>query len=485
MIVVYRARNRFEIMSVLQNADAFEVRDQADSTSLAQILSAFSYALDLTEGQPAGHSIRSCWIASRIAKAIGLTEQDRRTIYYTAMLKDLGCSSNAARIAELYLADDRTFKHDFKLVGEGLAPTLKFVFTHTGVGRPLGKRVKAIANILKNGLEIARSLIETRCTRGADIARLLRFPEDVALGIAALDEHWDGSGRPYGISGEAIPLASQLALLGQVADVFFINAGPKAALAEVERQRAVWLDPTLCDAFAKLAADPAFWDELGAPDIEQRLLAMEPSTGKIAVDDDYLDDIAGAFGQVIDAKSPYTAGHSERVGMYADALGACMGIPPVQRRALRRAAMLHDVGKLSVSSTVLEKPGKLDADEWHVMQGHAEQTTEILSRIAPMKGMAMIAGSHHERLDGTGYPLGLDEGLLSLETRIITVCDFFDALTADRPYRAAMPVEKALAIMAEEAGSAIDPDCFAALKQVIADGLPERTPPRVPDVLLG
>ena len=190
------------------------------TTSLSEILGAFSYALDLTEGQPEGHSLRSCWIASRIALALGLPAEERRTVYYASLLKDLGCSSNAARIAEIYLADDRAFKHDFKLVPEGLGPTLRFVFSRTGPGQSLAARARAIATILGDGANIARDLIQTRCTRGADIARRLRFPEGVAGAIAALDEHWDGGGKPLGVRGDAIPLAARLALLAQIADVF-------------------------------------------------------------------------------------------------------------------------------------------------------------------------------------------------------------------------------------------------------------------------
>lgn len=466
-------------MSAMEYGTDFAVAAGAQSTSLAEILGAFSYALDLTEGQPAGHSIRASWIATRMSAELQLAERDRRTVYYATMLKDLGCSSNAARIAEVYLADDRSFKQDFKLVGAGLGPTLKFVFAQTAAGKPLGVRAKAIANILKNGSEISRELIEARCTRGADIARMLRFPEDVARAISSLDEHWDGSGKPVGIAGEAIPLASRLALLSQIADVFFTNAGPDIARAEIERLRGVWLDPALCDLFAKVSAESGFWQVLGADDIERRLTALEPEAGSVAVDEDYLDDIATAFGQVIDAKSPYTGGHSERVGFYSDEVASHMGIAPDLRRVLRRAAMLHDVGKLSVSCAVLEKPGKLDAEEWEIMQAHAMQTSQILSRVRPLEAMAMIAGSHHERLDGKGYPLGLDATMLAPETRIITVCDFFDALTADRPYRSAMPIKKALGIMTDEVGNAIDGQCFEALRQVVADGLPERPLPKL------
>lgn len=464
--------------------DQFRVARDTDTTSLAELMGAFSFALDLTEGQPEGHSIRACYIASRIAMTLGLAEGDRRTIYYATMLKDLGCSSNAARIAEIYLTDDRRFKHDFKLVGAGLGPVLRFVFARTGAGQPLRRRAGAIANILRNGPEIARTLIETRCTRGADIARRLRFPEPVAAGIAALDEHWDGSGKPLGLGGDAIPLPARIALLAQIAEVFFTNAGPDGACAEISRHRGGWFDPALCDAFAALARCAEFWRDLGAADIDRRVLALEPADGRIAVDEDFLDDIALAFGQVIDAKSPYTAGHSERVGHYCDAVACHLGIGPADRRALRRSAMLHDVGKLAVSSTVLEKPGKLDAAEWQAMQSHAAHTTAILGRIAPFRAMAAIAGSHHERLDGKGYPLGLTADLICTEARIITVGDFYDALTADRPYRAAMPPDQALAIIAGEVGRAVDPACFAALQDVVRAGIDPAPLPVTPPHLL-
>lgn len=434
------------------------------TTSLSEILAAFSYALDLTEGQPEGHSLRCCWIAMRLADQLGIEGPARRDIYYAVMLKDLGCSSNAARIADLYLTDDRSFKHDYKLVGADLPSVLGFVFRKTGEGHGLVARAKAIGNILRNGEEIARSLIQTRCTRGADIARRLRFSENVASAIHSLDEHWDGGGKPAGLAGEAIPLGARIALLAQIADTFFNAAGDAAALAEIASRSGNWLDPTLCRAFMAMAENGALWNELAASDIAGRVSAIEPDGDAILVDEDYLDDIAAAFGEVIDAKSPYTSGHSQRVGDYVDQVAERLGVAGQPRRVLRRAAILHDVGKLGVSSAILEKPGKLEADEWHVMQNHATHTTQILSRVTALRDMALIAGSHHERLDGTGYPLRLDDRLISRETRIITVCDFYDALTADRPYRAAMPPDEALAIMAREVGKAVDAECFEALR---------------------
>ena len=445
-----------------------DVRASPATTSLAELLGAFSYALDMTEGQPPGHCVRSCFIGSRIGQEIGLSPGERHDLYYTILLKDLGCSSNAARICELYAADDRAFKQGYKTVGTSLAATLHFVFSRTATRSTFGQRAAAIGNILRNGDGIAQELIASRCTRGADIARKLRFSDAVCDGIYRLDEHWNGSGRPGRLSGEAIPLYARIALLAQTADVFHQHAGRQAAIDEIERRAGTWLDPSLSAAFSRIAANPRFWETLESPLIDMQLVAMAPPQESLVVDDDYLDDIAAAFGEVIDAKSPYTAGHSTRVGDYAERTGKAMGIADSRRRWLKRGALLHDVGKLGVSNMILDKPAKLAADEWSEMRDHAVHTREILGRIGVLSDLASVAAAHHERLDGAGYPLGLADLEIRRETRIITVCDFYDALTADRPYRRAMSSAEALAIMAAEVGRAIDGDCFDALKRSVA-----------------
>ncbi|MCJ8190592.1 HD-GYP domain-containing protein [Sphingomicrobium aestuariivivum] len=422
----------------------------------------------MTEGQPAGHSLRCAYAAGWIARALGLSAAERHRLHYAVLLKDLGCSSNAARIAELYATDDRDFKARWKTVPEGLPATLRFVFARTGAGAGLRTRVAKIANILRNGDAIAQEMIETRCTRGADIARRLRFDEGVAAGIFSLDEHWDGSGRPEGLSGDDIPLEARIALLCQVVDVFHARGGREAARAEVARRAGSWLDPRLAACFQMIAGELSFWRDYESPQVAVQVAALAPPEEAVAVDEDYLDDIAAAFGAVVDAKSPYTGGHSGRVAGFAGTMAEAMGMAPAQRRWLHRAALLHDVGKLGVSSRVLEKPGRLGEEEWTEMRAHAAQTHAILSRVGCMADMAEIAAAHHERLDGSGYPLGLGASEIGMETRIITACDFYDALTADRPYRAALAPDEALAIMEREVGTAVDGDCFEALRSILA-----------------
>ncbi|MCJ2047314.1 HD-GYP domain-containing protein [Methylobacterium sp. J-078] len=442
---------------------------QARTVQLSEVLGALSHALDLTEGQPIGHCVRATWIGMHIGRQMGLTENQLWELYYTVMLKDLGCSSNAARICELYLSDDLSFKRDFKTVSDSLPKVLGFVFAHTGLKAGLAERFRAVLNILQNGGAITDDLIQTRCQRGAEIAAQLRFPPEVCDAIHALDEHWNGKGRPDRRAGPAIPLYARIALLAQVVDVFHRAAGREAAVAEARGRSGTWFDPHAVACFERAAAMPGFWEMLGSETITEAVTALEPAQRAVVVDEDYLDDIARAFAKVIDTKSPFTSGHSERVAVYADLIAAELGFPVERRRWLRRAALLHDVGKLGVSNSILDKNGKLDDAEWQDMRNHAVLSEGILTRVAVFREMARIGGAHHERLDGRGYPRGLTAEAIELETRIVSVADVFDALTADRPYRKAMPVAKALDVMRADLGTAFDLECFAALERVLTE----------------
>ncbi len=435
---------------------------------LAELLGALSHALDLTEGQPKGHCIRCCWIGTRLGTHLNLTPGALSDLYYTLLLKDLGCSSNAARICQLYLADDIGFKRDFKLIDGSLPQALRFVLGHTGLEKGLAERFRAIINILKNGGEIARELIEARCHRGAEIAARMRFSPAVCDGIQNLDEHWDGSGKPQGLKDQAIPLFSQIALLAQVADVFNVSNGPQSALAEIRNRAGTWFDPDLVEAFAGLQAEPGFWSALAEERLAERVLDLEPAQAERWVDDDYLDEIAIAFAQVIDAKSSFTRGHSERVAVFTDMIAEELGFSPERRRWLNRAALLHDIGKLAISNSILDKPGKLTDEEFAAIRSHPVHSENILRSISVFSDLAPVAGGHHEKLNGKGYPRGLAGADISLETRIVTAADIFDALTADRPYRPAMQVSKAYEIMAREVGTAIDGECFKALQAALA-----------------
>lgn len=438
------------------------------SIQRAEIVSALSHALDMTEGQVEGHGVRCAYIGWSIGRLLGLSTQELGDLYYTLLLKDIGCSSTAARVCELYMTDDLSFKKGLRNLDDGLPQIMRFLVSRTGPDAGLTERFRTLVKIFKEGGSIARELVDTRCQRGANIVRRMRFPETVAQGILDLDEHWDGGGRPLGKAGSDIHVFSRIALIAQVIDIFHSSGGKKSAIKEVRHRANRWFDPEIARLFDVLSQDQDFWATLQTPDLQDYVVSLAPDKNNEPVDDDYLDEIAAAFAEVVDSKSPYTAGHSDRVTIFTDMIAEELGLSAERRRFLKRAALLHDLGKLGVSNQILDKPAKLDEDEWKSMRQHPAQSYLILSRIKAFKELAMIAGDHHERLDGKGYPRGVSGSAIALESRIITVADIFDALTADRPYRAAMPASKAFEIMASDVDTAIDGNCFAALQRALA-----------------
>lgn len=446
----------------------------------SELIGAVSYALDLTEGQPLGHCLRCCHIGMTLTRSLRLTTPERLDLYYTILLKDAGCSSNAARLWELYGSDERSIKQDFKTVdSQHLLPLAKFVFRHAGTGESLDQKLKRILFLSRYGETLATELVQTRCERGADIARQLGFGEAVATGIYCLDEHWNGKGKPQGLAKTKIPLGAQVALLSQVIDVFHGLGGPERALHEVTGRSGTWFDPELVSTFIAESRDPAFWAGLAEEGLEQRVQSLEPEGTVLFIDDPLLDRIANVFARIIDVKSPYTHGHSRRVAQFGEVVATRMGLPEETTKWIRRGALLHDLGKLAISNAVLEKPGRLTPEEWQEVQRHPYYTEMILKKIRIFGWLSKVAGNHHERLDGTGYPHSLASDNILLETRIITAVDIFDALTAPRPYRGPIPVNEALEIMEREINTAIDDRCFTVLKDAIphfafdAEGTPD------------
>ena len=442
---------------------------KSEVVHLAELVSALSYALDLTEGQPVGHSIRACWISVHIGIELGLEPAEMTDLYYTVLLKDIGCSTTAARVCQLYLTDDIMFKRKAKFLDHTAPQFLRYLIANAGMKQNLIDRFRLIIDTALQTGEISFELTNTRCHRGADIARQMRFSEAVAQGITDLDEHWDGKGLPRKKTGADIALTARVALLAQVADVFFVSQGPEAAMAEVKRRAGTWFDPEMVDALLRLGADPAFWASLSDENLPARVVAFETVKDSHPIDDDYLDDIAAAFAEVIDAKTPFTSGHSDRVALFANMIAVELGLSEAERRHLRRAALLHDIGKLGVSNSILDKPGKLDDAEWAEIKHHPALGRTVLARVGAFSELSEVAGNHHERLDGKGYPCGIAGDEIDFHSRIVAVADIFDALTADRPYRKAMSADAAFVILDDMTGPALDPTCVAALRRALVD----------------
>jgi len=241
--------------------------------------------------------------------------------------------------------------------------------------------------------------------------------------------------------------------------------GVSAARAMVEERRGKWFDPALCDALSTVWNNEPFWDEYfeaatsAARVLPIRAAAMNATELRI-------DQICQAFAQVVDAKSNFTGEHSTRVMKYSLQIAHVFGFDERRTIELRRAALLHDIGKLGIPNSILEKPGQLTDEEFAAVKQHPQFSHEILSKIRGFERITEIAAAHHEKLNGQGYWRGLAADQLDLDMRIVAVADIFDALSAKRPYREAMPLDKVFGILDAESGTAIDGDCVAALRDV-------------------
>lgn len=447
-----------------------QVVTHPSAVRLSEVLGGLSYALDLTEGQRQGHSVRSCLIGMRLAETLGLPRQDRSSLFYALLMKDLGCSSNAARFAALFAANDHDVKSAIKTVDWTRASEgFRLVTRNVAPGAFWLTRVWQTLAVLSRGAEGSREVVRTRCERGADIAKMLGFNGDTVSAIRALDEHWNGAGQPYGLKGEEISPLARILGLAQTVEVFASTYSVRTAYDMAAARRGRWFEPRLVDALLSIRPDGPFWTNLFSGDLFAQMRAVEPEDRVILAGPEKLDLVAEAFARVIDAKSPWTFKHSNGVADLALAIGTRLGVDGAPLVELRRAALLHDLGKLGVSSLILDKPGKLTDAEFATMRAHPGHTRDILSRVGCFSGLVDIASSHHERLDGTGYHRRLDGAALPLAARIICVADICDALRASRPYREGLPPERVIDIMRRDAGTALDADCFDAMCHVLLD----------------
>jgi putative nucleotidyltransferase with HDIG domain len=452
-------------ITIVTEPKAGAITDEASSPiRISEVISALSFALDLTEGQPMGHSVRSCVFGMHIAKEIGLPLELQSDLYYALLMKDAGCSGNSSRMFQILGSDDIKAKRDVKTTDWTRLSweSLQFALAHVRTHAPFIERVRALCDVAINNKRNANEMVRIRCERGSAIARRIGLSENTAAAIHSLDELWNGKGHPAGLRGEEIPQLSRIMNLAQSLDVFCTAYGAAEALEMAAERNGRWFDPDLVKAFRSAAGRPSMWDDAG--NAAARVVALEPSERFFGTTSETtLDNICLAFADVIDAKSPFTYRHSLGVADTAVAIARTLSLSDTQVTLIRRAALLHDIGKLSVSNTILDKPDKLTGDEWEVVREHPAYSLKILRRIPGFHHLSEIAGSHHEKLDGSGYFRNKTAEQLSLPARILVVSDIYDALAAQRPYRDALPFEEVMAVMRKDAPRAIDATCFGAL----------------------
>ena len=453
-----------------------DFRKSNTDISLSEIISALSFALDLTEGAVSGHALRSCLLGMRVADGLQVSPDEQSSLYYALLLKDVGCSSNAARMCQIIGGDDRAVKAGVKLEDwtrphRPKLSTLNLLWNNVLPQANALQRVARIGQIALTQHRNNEEMIGLRCDRGASILRKLGMGEAAAEAVRCLDEHWDGSGYPDRRKKNHIPLLARICAVAQHLDVFATEQGAEKAVKVLEERGGQWFDPDLVRVVKSLHADRTLWTgALRAVSVEQtrRLVIDIAPTRDLQLASCEIDGICAAFAEVVDAKSPFTYRHSIGVADAANLIAGQMGLAKDRLQLVRRASLLHDLGKLSVPNSILDKPGKLTAQEWTVVQSHPGLTRQILSRVSAFEEVAWVAGEHHEKLDGSGYPNRRVAQDLCLESRIIVVADVYGALAEDRPYRAGLELEQIFSIMKKDVPHKLDPDCFEALMRVLS-----------------
>ncbi|GAC1514362.1 MAG: 3'3'-cGAMP-specific phosphodiesterase [Terriglobales bacterium] len=442
------------------------LKSETTSIRFSDLVSALSVALDLTEGQPIGHAVRSTILGMRIAKDLKLPAQDCSDLYYALLLKDAGCSANSARMYQILESDEIQAKREIKFE-DWTKPSLsglRYLLRNTLAGAPLTRR---LVKVIELGVQQKRNnaaLIGARCERGAEIAHKLGLSEATAEAIRSLDEHWNGGGYPEHRKGAEISMLARIINVSQTLEVFATTYGSNEAVDAVCHRSGTWFDPEIVRVVRGFRHDTELWQQIKSNEVREHVMQMEPGAA-IPASSEGIDSICNAFAEVIDAKSPYTFNHSLGVTEAAVAIATGLGLAPNTITLVRRASLLHDIGKLSVSNSILEKPGKLTDSEWKIVKMHPIYTREILKQISGFENLAFIAAAHHERLDGTGYPNGLSLEQLPLTARIICVADVFQALSEKRPYRDSLPTEVVFSMMERDLPKRLDSECFAELRK--------------------
>jgi HD-GYP domain-containing protein (c-di-GMP phosphodiesterase class II) len=417
------------------------------------------------------HVLRESVLALGLGERLGLTESECLVVYYVALLAWVGCHVDSYEQAR-WFGDDISARADVytsDLVGPN---KVRFAMRNVGAGEPPARRARTALAFLRSGREAMESMHGTHCMIAGELARRLGLGETVRDALLQVFERWDGKGDPGLRAGASISLPVRLVQLADVVEVFHRHGGVDAAVTVARQRSGTQFDPAVvecfCDGASELLAplaDTASWDAvIGAqPGLRQTLSDAE------------LDAALEAMADFADLKSPYTMGHSRGVADLAAAAGRERDLAEAEVRSLRRAGLVHDLGRLGVSNAVWDKPGPLSAVERERVRLHPYLTERIICASTALAPLGALAGQHHERLDGSGYPRGLKANMLSPAARILAAADVYRALVAPRPHREARSASEAAAeLLAEVRTGRLDGDAVDAVLRAAGHELTPR-----------
>lgn len=439
--------------------------------SLAQLLAAFSLATDLGLGQPMEHVLRSWRIAARLAKHVGIPDDEHPSLFYVAMLAWVGCVADAPEVAASF-GDDIAFRadsYDVDLAGLG---AFGFFLGHAGAGGSVGQRVRAAAALVASGGSRVAQGIQGHCLATSRLADRLGLGVEVSAALRQFFARWDGRGVPPGLGGEDIALPVRLFHLADVVEVHHRGGGVDAAVRVARRRRGTQFDPSLVDVFCEVTRE-VLPEESGEQDAYE-LIGDEPGLLH-RLSDVEVEEALLALADFTDLRCAYRAGHSRGVAELADTAARTLGLSAADVTTTRRAGFVHDIGLHGVPATVLDKPGPLTATQWERIRASSYYTERVLSRPPSLARIGAVAALAHERMDGSGYHRGVNGSALTMPGRILAAACAFRAMIEPRAHRPALTVQQAVAALRSEARSGrLDPDAANGVLQAAGAGARRR-----------
>jgi HD-GYP domain-containing protein (c-di-GMP phosphodiesterase class II) len=415
---------------------------------LADLVGALSLATDLAAGLASETALRTCLLAVQLGRALGVQGEALRDIYYTGLLRFIGCTAFAHETAGRLGGDDMGALRALTPADTGSpVSVLVTAVKRVGVGAPPLRRAAAVARVASDP-SFGRQIATAHCELAVALAGRLGMGEPVVASLGQIYERYDGKGAPGGLRGTEIALPARMMHVAFRAEAHRGLFGNAEAVAVVRERRGRELDPEIAGAFVRHAAE--LLAQVGAPSVWEPFLAAEPAPF-VRVSPERVGAIAAAFAHYVDVKSPYTLGHSTGVARLAAQAGAEAGLPDSECEILRLAGLLHDLGRISVPNGIWDKPGPLGPIEWERVRHHAYQSERILSQSPLLAPFAQLAGRHHERGDGSGYHRGLTTAALSRPARLLAAADAYHALTEARPHRPAHAAAAAARLLAAAA----------------------------------
>jgi HD-GYP domain-containing protein (c-di-GMP phosphodiesterase class II) len=411
--------------------------ERSSGVRLSEVVAALSFASDLALGQPMEHVLRATLIALRLADRLGLDEQERSETYWVTLLATV-CSAESFEIAQVF-GNDIAWRSGMYHVGPSQLALMAYFLGKAGSEGSAAERARAAAGIMRTGGKSVEAVFLGHCAVTREVARQLGLDQAVSDALTDTFVRWDGKGVPRGVGRDGIPVSVRIMQLADLAEVWHRTGGVDAAVETAKTHSGHMFPPELVKLFR--ADAPAVLDDLD-DDVWDRVVEAEPNP-RPPLDEDEFDAVLGVMADIADLKSPWFSGHSRGVADLAERAVRSAGVSDQEAVTMRRAGLLHDLGRTAVSNSIWDKKEPLTEGERERVRLHAYFTERMLRRPAALAGLAAIASSDHERLDGSGYHRGSHGSDVPLLARYLAAADVYHALLEDRPYRAAFEPEAA------------------------------------------